>query len=90
MVTRPVGCCATCDGTGLTNDPDTGGRCWDCSGTGHDHPIDDLADRIACVIAMSASEHGTHDYDGQAADVLACLQQLGLLMPDAFRTEATS
>jgi hypothetical protein len=87
------GCCGACGGTGHNGDPDTWGWCPDCRGTGHDHAIDTLADRIACVLAVSADRHGIHDYDGQAADVLACLQRLGLLMPDAYlaeHAEATS
>lgn len=35
---EPVpGCCSTCKGTGAGNDPETGGRCFDCYGTGHTH-----------------------------------------------------
>lgn len=32
------GCCTACGGTGRTDSaPETGGRCWDCLGTGHVH-----------------------------------------------------
>jgi hypothetical protein len=32
------GCCTTCDGYGRDMAaPETGGRCWDCYGTGHCH-----------------------------------------------------
>jgi hypothetical protein len=32
------GCCTSCGGLGVTSDaPETGGRCWDCKGTGHPH-----------------------------------------------------
>jgi len=31
------GCCTSCDGTGSSHDVETGGRCWDCYGTGHCH-----------------------------------------------------
>ena len=33
------GCCSSCDGSGSdASAPETGGRCWDCYGTGHLHP----------------------------------------------------
>lgn len=33
-------CCTACDGEGYTRSaPETGGRCWDCHGTGHAHPL---------------------------------------------------
>lgn len=38
-----------------------------------------LVDRLAEVIAESAGDHGTHDYDGQAADVIAFLEAEGRL-----------
>jgi hypothetical protein len=31
------GCCSACDGTGISGDAETNGRCWDCYGTGHTH-----------------------------------------------------
>jgi hypothetical protein len=31
------GCCSTCDGTGVSGDAETNGKCWDCYGTGHTH-----------------------------------------------------
>jgi hypothetical protein len=31
------GCCPSCKGTGSSYDVETGGRCWDCFGTGHCH-----------------------------------------------------
>lgn len=31
------GCCPSCDGRGGAYDESTGGRCWDCQGTGHPH-----------------------------------------------------
>lgn len=32
------GCCGNCDGYGGdASAPETGGRCWDCQGTGHAH-----------------------------------------------------
>jgi DnaJ-class molecular chaperone len=36
------GCCPTCDGTGASSDIETGGRCWDCYGTGHAHDTHEL------------------------------------------------
>jgi hypothetical protein len=34
------GCCSACAGTGGdTANYETGGRCWDCYGTGHAHPL---------------------------------------------------
>lgn len=35
-----TGCCVSCKGTGASVDIETGGRCWDCLGTGcaHDKP----------------------------------------------------
>jgi len=37
--TRAPGCCDVCGGTGLVGlaAVETGGRCWDCYGTGHVH-----------------------------------------------------
>lgn len=32
------GCCTGCQGTGYNGDTSTGGRCWDCRGTGCGHP----------------------------------------------------
>jgi hypothetical protein len=34
---RCGGCCSTCHGTGVSNDRETNGRCWDCYGSGHVH-----------------------------------------------------
>lgn len=35
---RRNGCCGNCDGFGVDpSAPETGGRCWDCRGTGHAH-----------------------------------------------------
>ncbi|AXQ63339.1 hypothetical protein SEA_COMRADE_69 [Streptomyces phage Comrade] len=34
------GCCDTCDGKGTSYDEQTGGKCWDCYGTGHVHEIE--------------------------------------------------
>lgn len=31
------GCCPTCGGGGAVYDESTGGKCWDCQGTGHPH-----------------------------------------------------
>lgn len=31
------GCCPTCSGSGAAYDESTGGKCWDCQGTGHPH-----------------------------------------------------
>lgn len=31
------GCCDGCQGTGISGDQQTGGKCWDCRGTGHAH-----------------------------------------------------
>lgn len=31
------GCCDACNGTGMSGDPDTGGKCWDCRSTGCAH-----------------------------------------------------
>lgn len=32
-------CCPTCDGGVDISSPETDGRCWDCYGTGHTHPV---------------------------------------------------
>lgn len=31
------GCCPRCGGNGGDYDESTGGRCWDCQGSGHPH-----------------------------------------------------
>jgi hypothetical protein len=31
------GCCTSCGGSGGAYDESTGGRCWDCQGSGHPH-----------------------------------------------------
>ncbi|QIN94057.1 hypothetical protein PP459_gp176 [Streptomyces phage Wakanda] len=33
------GCCSTCEGTGVSGDIETNGKCWDCYGTGHTHSL---------------------------------------------------
>jgi hypothetical protein len=38
VVVEVLGCCSGCGGEGSTNDAETGGRCWDCRGTGCAHP----------------------------------------------------
>lgn len=37
---RLYGCCGSCGGSGRSNDPQTGGQCWDCRGSGHLHEED--------------------------------------------------
>lgn len=31
------GCCPMCGGGGASGEESTGGKCWDCQGTGHPH-----------------------------------------------------
>ena len=55
---QPTGCCPDCKGTGAANDELTGGRHWDCYGTGHLHPLDEPCPDVEGQLNGFEGPHG--------------------------------
>ncbi len=61
---EPTGCCTGCDGTGAARDESTGGRHWDCQGTGHLHPLGEPCPNDL-INGVRRSEYGVHCQHGK-------------------------